>query len=112
MARWAGVQNVSRPIVMCHEMSQMTPTTMLVDAKSTAGMCHGIADARALAARAAADCDRTVTPIRAPPEKVWRPYVMAIETRHARRDERERRARRRLTAVLVRVCSPFRYALS
>src|ERR1017187_7760009 len=27
---WAGVQNVSRPIDRCHEMSQRSPTTMLV----------------------------------------------------------------------------------
>ena len=32
----AGVQNVSRPIVRCHEMSQFPPTTTLVEAKTTA----------------------------------------------------------------------------
>ena len=30
----AAVQNVSRPMVECHEMSQMTPTTMLKAAKT------------------------------------------------------------------------------
>src|SRR5690349_20655242 len=64
MARCAGVQNVSRPMVMCHEMSQMTPTTMLVDANSTAGMCHGMARVRACVRDAAVDGERTVTPIR------------------------------------------------
>ena len=37
--RWpmcAGVQNVSRPIVRCHEMSHITPRMTLVDANSTA----------------------------------------------------------------------------
>src|SRR5207237_10737096 len=33
---WAGVQNVSRPIERCHEMSQMTPTFALVAAISAA----------------------------------------------------------------------------
>ena len=32
----AGVQNESRPIVECHEMSQTTPMTTLVAANSTA----------------------------------------------------------------------------
>ena len=38
---WAGVQNVSRPIVRCHEMSQITPSTTLVEAKSTAQTYQG-----------------------------------------------------------------------
>src|SRR2546428_13806144 len=41
MARWAGVQKVSRPIVRCQEMSQMTPTITLVEAKRTAYKNHG-----------------------------------------------------------------------
>ena len=32
----AATSNVSRPMVRCHEMSHITPTTTLVDAKSTA----------------------------------------------------------------------------
>src|SRR5262245_37173886 len=41
MARCAGVQNVSRPIVRCHEMSHVTPTMTLAEAKSTAYRNHG-----------------------------------------------------------------------
>src|SRR4029077_1761865 len=41
MAMWAGVQNVSRPIERCHEMSQMTPTFALVAAISAAATYHG-----------------------------------------------------------------------
>src|SRR3989441_12567834 len=41
MARWAGVQKVSRPIVRCQEMSQVTPTITLVEAKRTAYRNHG-----------------------------------------------------------------------
>src|SRR5213594_3134081 len=37
----AGVQNVSRPIVRCHEMSQITPTTALVAANTSAATYHG-----------------------------------------------------------------------
>src|SRR2546426_2851976 len=37
----AGVQNVSRPMVRCHEMSQMTPTTAHVAATNTAVTYHG-----------------------------------------------------------------------
>ena len=33
---WAGVQNVSRPIERCQEMSQTTPTTTLNAAKALA----------------------------------------------------------------------------
>src|SRR5262245_8307231 len=32
MARWAGVQKVSRPMVSCQEMSQTMPMAMLVSA--------------------------------------------------------------------------------
>jgi len=42
----AGVQKVSRPMVRCHEMSQITPTTALVAANSTAQTCQGIASDR------------------------------------------------------------------
>src|ERR1051325_8098097 len=41
MAMWAGVQNVSRPIERCHEMSQMTPTFALVAAISAATTYQG-----------------------------------------------------------------------
>jgi hypothetical protein len=34
MARWAGVQKVSRPIVRCHEISQIAPIAALVAAIS------------------------------------------------------------------------------
>src|SRR5690242_3781167 len=46
---WAGVQNVSRPIERCHEMSQMTPTFALVAATSAATTYHGGAAARVAA---------------------------------------------------------------
>src|SRR6266568_1155393 len=32
---WAGVQNVSRPTVLCQEMSQISPTAMLVAASAS-----------------------------------------------------------------------------
>src|SRR5713226_4085320 len=32
---WAGVQNVSRPTVLCQEMSQISPTAMLVAANAS-----------------------------------------------------------------------------
>ena len=38
---WAAVQKVSRPIVRCHEMSQIPPTTTLVEAKTTAQTYQG-----------------------------------------------------------------------
>src|SRR6266571_1404909 len=41
MAMCAGVQNVSRPIVRCHEMSQITPTPVLVAASNTAVRYQG-----------------------------------------------------------------------
>ena len=41
----AGVQNVSRPMDMCHEMSHTMPTTMLVAASTVATSGHGIAAA-------------------------------------------------------------------
>src|SRR6185312_15343472 len=34
MAPCAGVQKVSRPMLSCHEMSQMTPTAMLLKANA------------------------------------------------------------------------------
>src|SRR5262245_26894931 len=43
IARCAGVQNVSRPIVRCHEMSHRTPTMTLVDANRTAYRNQGTA---------------------------------------------------------------------
>jgi len=36
MAMCAGVQNVSRPMLECHETSQMSPMMTLVEAKRTA----------------------------------------------------------------------------
>src|SRR5881398_429689 len=38
---WAGVQNVSRPIERCYEMSQTTPTFALVAAISAAATYQG-----------------------------------------------------------------------
>src|SRR5215212_4821836 len=40
MARCAGVQNVSRPMVRCHEMSQRMPTTMAVAPSMTMRLTH------------------------------------------------------------------------
>jgi hypothetical protein len=37
---WGGDQNVSRPIVRCHEMSQISPTTIETDENSTAYSGH------------------------------------------------------------------------
>src|SRR5689334_743231 len=68
---------------MCHEMSQITPTTMLVEANRTAGICQGTANTRAPVRRAVADGERTVTPIPAPPG--WRSYVMSPRIPDARR---------------------------
>ena len=45
----AGVQNVSRPIVMCHEMSQISPRMMLVAANTVATSGQGSDSARASA---------------------------------------------------------------
>jgi hypothetical protein len=50
---WAGVQNVSRPIVMCQAMSQMSPTTMLVAANTVAARGHDAGSARARAGSSA-----------------------------------------------------------
>ena len=47
MARWAGVQNESRPMDRCHEMSQRTPTMTLVDANATAHRGQGATEAAA-----------------------------------------------------------------
>src|SRR6185295_10098744 len=58
MARWAGVQKESRPIVMCHEMSHSRPTTMLVEPTSMAERYQGKAAAgftRGTAAAGATD---------------------------------------------------------
>src|SRR5215510_12911062 len=41
MAMCAGVQKVSRPIVMCHEMSHSRPTAMLVEPISMADRYQG-----------------------------------------------------------------------
>src|SRR5207245_11646583 len=49
MAMWAGVQNVSRPIERCHEMSQMTPTFTLVAAITAAATYHGTTAGRDVA---------------------------------------------------------------
>src|SRR5579872_5989412 len=53
---WAGVQKVSRPIVMCQEMSHSRPTMMLVDPASMAVRYQGRG---ALAARGSATGVRT-----------------------------------------------------
>ena len=61
MARWAGVQNESRPMDRCQEMSHWTPTMTLVDAKATASSGQGTTDAAVddaaagIAARAVGD---------------------------------------------------------
>ena len=41
--RCAGVQNVSRPMVICHEMSQYTPTITHAAANTTDRACHASA---------------------------------------------------------------------
>ncbi len=41
IARCAGVQNVSRPIDMCHEMSQYVPARMQVTDASDVHTNHG-----------------------------------------------------------------------
>src|SRR5690349_11395111 len=46
MAMCAGVQNVSRPMVRCHEMSQITPTIVLVAASNAALRYQGTVVAR------------------------------------------------------------------
>src|SRR5215467_4876240 len=43
MAKWAGVQNVSRPIPMCQEMSQYRPTVVEVTASTDAQRYQGTA---------------------------------------------------------------------
>src|SRR3954470_7060148 len=47
--RCAGVQKVSRPIVMCHEMSQYTPTITHTAATTTAYACQTRSPTRATA---------------------------------------------------------------
>src|SRR5580765_7927824 len=42
MTRWAGVQNVSRPMDMCHEMSQYTPTITHVAPNRTVYACQSV----------------------------------------------------------------------
>ena len=48
-SRCGGDQNVSRPMVRCHEMSQISPTTIPSDAHSTAYIGHVACDRDALA---------------------------------------------------------------
>src|SRR5439155_7589163 len=52
MAPCAGVQNVSRPIERCQEMSQMMPTFALVAATSVAATYQGTGAARGAAGAA------------------------------------------------------------
>src|ERR1043165_4422686 len=55
----AGVQNVSRPIVRCHEISHRMPTTIEVAAKMTMRLIHEIEFVRAAATgRAISDATR------------------------------------------------------
>src|SRR5436309_15873175 len=54
MAACAGVQNVSRPIERCQEMSQMMPTFALVAATSAAATYQGRCAARRGGLRAGA----------------------------------------------------------
>ena len=42
MAMWAGVQNVSRPMERCHEMSQCVPTMAEVTARTEHHTYQGI----------------------------------------------------------------------
>lgn len=54
---WAGVQNESRPMVRCQEMSHIPPTMTLVDANATARSGHvarEVADAASRATTGAA----------------------------------------------------------
>src|ERR1700733_12855035 len=46
MARWAGVQNVSRPMVMCQEISQYKPKVIEVTAAAPDQTCQGTAATR------------------------------------------------------------------
>src|SRR5215471_1774547 len=46
MAKWAGVQNVSRPIPMCQEMSQYRPKVVEVTARTDNQMYLGTTVAR------------------------------------------------------------------
>jgi hypothetical protein len=46
MSMCAGVQNVSRPMDMCHEMSQIIPVTIIVAAATTAYACQANTSAR------------------------------------------------------------------
>src|SRR4051812_34926963 len=50
MTRCAGVQNVSRPIDMCHEMSQYTPIITHSAANTTVGACQAKGTGAALSA--------------------------------------------------------------
>ena len=43
----AGVQNVSRPMLMCHEMSQSAPSGMQHAPHTAMARCHGMAAERA-----------------------------------------------------------------
>ena len=43
----AGVQNVSRPMLSCHEMSHSTPSGMHVAPSTAITKCHGMAQAEA-----------------------------------------------------------------
>ncbi len=60
IARWAGVQKLSLPIVMCHEISQMTPMTMLVAPNRAPYRCHGTVAARATVRGRVVDVDAIV----------------------------------------------------
>ena len=44
MAMWAGVQNVSRPMERCHDMSQCVPTMAEVTATTAHHTYQGIAE--------------------------------------------------------------------
>ena len=57
---WAAVQKVSRPIVRCHEMSQIPPTTTLAEAKTTAQIYQGTPRPAAAAGSAASGSEGVV----------------------------------------------------
>src|SRR5438309_6180156 len=90
MAACAGVQNVSRPIERCQEMSQMMPTFALVAATSVAatyqgtGAASGAAGAAGVApplialgagTRAAGDQSFAAPP----PEELLPPFVRVVQ---------------------------------
>src|SRR4051812_30190704 len=73
MHRCAGVQKVSRPIVMCQEMSQCSPTMAAVAANVSVHAYHGTdsAASRTATRRAAAGNGTATLFAMISPENVW-----------------------------------------